>query len=237
MTKPLLLSCLLLFSFIVPGKSQDNGDKFEFSPNSAKPNARALMKEDFFWSPIDESGPFGSDGGSDAAYGFHIWRKTHSSISPIIYLKDLVGSWHYPEIAWDEMDTAKIGRYMKIPYTPSQSEIEQQVNLLKQQNKKYQNTPGAKQLSDEEIHQIIISSGKNMGARYLIDLDEAIVGTAFAQFVLEGKIDPRLKYYVTKTLEREMLNMLTRQFGQPEQQQGHSEKMIKLLQVVRKMPS
>ena len=34
---------------------------FEYSLETAHPNAHALMKEDFFWSPIEESSPFGSD--------------------------------------------------------------------------------------------------------------------------------------------------------------------------------
>lgn len=237
MLKSLFLSGLLLFILSFPGKGQDNGKKFEFSPNTANPNARVLMKEDFFWSPIDESGPFGSDGGSDAAYGFYNWRKTHTAISPIIYLKDLIDSWHFPEIAWDEMDTAKIKKYMKTAYVLSQSEFDQQVKVLKQEYKKSQTAPGAKKLSDEEIYQIVTSSGNNMGISYLINIDEAIIGTAFAQFVLEGKIDPKLKYYVTKSLEREMLAILTRQFGHPDQQQAHNQKMAKLLQVVKKMPS
>src|SRR5450432_3152052 len=136
---------LLISSFAC--KSQENTERFEFSPHTAKPNARVLMNEDFFWSSIDESGPFGSDAGSDAAYGFHKWRITHTAISPIIYLKDLLNSWHYPEIAWDELDTAKIGKYMKTPYVLSQSEIDQQVNLLKQENNKSQANPGQRSLA------------------------------------------------------------------------------------------
>jgi uncharacterized protein YfeS len=236
MPKTLLLSCLL-FVLHFPGKSQDNGKQFEFSPNTARPNARALMKEDFFWSQIDDSGPFGSDAGSDAAYGFYKWRKTHASFSPIDYLKDLIGSWHFPEIAWDEMDTAKIRKFITTAYVPSQSEIDQQTNLIKRENNKLQPPDGAKKLSDEEIHQIVTSAGNNMGTSYLVNLDEAIVGTAFAQFVLEGKIDPKLKYYATRSLQREMLDILTRQFGKADQQHAHNQKMTKLLQVVKKMPS
>ena len=233
----LLLSCCLFLLSHSETNAQDNAGRFQFSLTTAHPNAKSLMKEDFFWSPIDETEPFGSDGGSDAAYGFHIWRKIHASISPIVYLKDLIGSWHYPEIAWDEMDTVKIKKYMKTPYVLSQSEIDQQVNQLKQENKRSQTAPGAKKISDEELHQIVISSGNNMGISYLIDLDEAIIGIAFAQFVLEGKVDPKLKYYVTKALEREMLTILTGQFGKPDQQQAHNEKITKLLKVVKKMPS
>jgi hypothetical protein len=55
--------------------------------------------------------------------------------------------------------------------------------------------------------------------------------------VLEGKIDPNLKYYAAKTLEREMLPILTSLYGPPDLQQAHLEKREKLLQVVRKMPS
>jgi len=52
MLKSLFLSGLLLFILSFPGKGQDNGKKFEFSPNTANPNARVLMKEDFFWIGI-----------------------------------------------------------------------------------------------------------------------------------------------------------------------------------------
>jgi uncharacterized protein YfeS len=135
------------------------------------------------------------------------------------------------------MDTAKIEKYMNITYVPDQSEIDQQISALKRQNEEYKNVSGAKQLSDEEIRQIATSSGKNMGTSFLIDLDDAIVGTAFAQFVLEGKIDANLKYYAAKALQREMLPILNSLYAKPDQQQAHLEKREKLLQVLRKMPS
>lgn len=231
------LSCILLLIFTLSAIAQSDSTKFEFSPQTAHPNAQALMKENFFWSPIDDAGPFGSDGGSDAAYGYYKWQKTHAGLSPLTYLKSLISSWKYPEIAWDEMDTAKIQKYMSLSYVPSQSEIDEQISTLKQENEKYKTTPGGKQLSDEEIRQIATSSGKNMGTSFLIDLDDAIIGTAFAQFVLEGKIDPNLKYYAAKALQREMLPILNSLYAKPEQQQAHLEKREKLLQVVRKMPS
>lgn len=233
-----LLSCTLLLMFTISGMAQvDSVAKFVFSPQTAHPNAQALMKEDFFWSPIDDAGPFGSDGGSDAAYGYYHWQKTHAGLSSLTYLKSLTSSWKYPEIAWDEMDTANIEKYMSITYVPGQSEIDQQISALKRQNEEYKNVPGAKQLSDEEIRQIATSSGKNMGTSFLIDLDDAIVGTAFAQFVLEGKIDANLKYYAAKALQREMLPILNNLYAKPDQQQSHKEKLTKLLQVLRKMPS
>ena len=229
--------CTLLLIFTLSVTAQTDSIKFEFSPQTAHPNAQALMKEDFFWSPVDDAGPFGSDGGSDAAYGYYHWQKTHAGLSPLTYLKSLTSSWKYPEIAWDEMDTAKIEKYMRITYVPSQSEIDEQISALKQQNEKYKTVSGAKQLSDDEIRQIATSSGKNMGTSFLIDLDDAIIGTAFAQFVLEGKIEPNLKYYAAKALQREMLPILNNLYAQPDQQQAHKEKLTKLLETVRKMPS
>jgi len=77
MKQTLLLSVISLFVLKITVKGQLNGEKFEFSLATAHPNAKVLMKEDFYWSPIDESGPFGSDAGSDAAYGFQKWRKGH----------------------------------------------------------------------------------------------------------------------------------------------------------------
>ncbi|HSV11878.1 MAG TPA: hypothetical protein VLI68_13975, partial [Hanamia sp.] len=44
-------------------------DNFEYTFKSANPKAQALMTDEFYWSPIEETAPFGSDDGSDAAYG------------------------------------------------------------------------------------------------------------------------------------------------------------------------
>jgi uncharacterized protein YfeS len=49
-------------------------DDFELSPDTSHPNARKLLTEDFYWSSIEETGPFGSDDGSDCFYGFVEWR-------------------------------------------------------------------------------------------------------------------------------------------------------------------
>ena len=54
------------------------------------------MKDEFYWSPIEETAPFGSDDGSDAAYGFRQWRLLNKNISPVVYLKELIERWQYP---------------------------------------------------------------------------------------------------------------------------------------------
>lgn len=188
MRLPLLLSCTFLLGLNHPARSQDNG-KFIFALNTANPNAAALMKEDFFWSPTDPGAPFGNEPGSEAAYGFYSWRPSHLTTSSVIFLKDLLNSWHSRPLAWDELDTLKIAAY-------------------------------------------IID-----GVPDLVIRDEAIVGVAFAQFVLEGKIDTQLKYDVTRTLQRELLPVVISQYGSLANQQQHIEKMKKLLSVVNRDPT
>ena len=110
--------------------------------------------------------------------------------------------------------------------------------MLKKENERYSSMPGGgKKLTDEQLRQIALNSQMNMGASYLNDIDESIIGTAFAQFVIEGKVDLALKNYVAKTIQREMLAIITRQYGQPDQVKAHNDKMNKLLQVVQKMPT
>lgn len=184
----LILSCTFLLGLHRPAQSQNNG-KFVFSENTAHPNAAALMKEDFFWSSTDPGAPFGSEPSSEAAYGFYSWRATHPTTSPVIFLKDLLDSWHSHPLAWDELDTLRIKAYMT------------------------DGVPG------------------------LVIRDEAIIGAAFAQFVIEGKIDPELKYDATMTLQRELLPVVIREYGSPADQQQHIEKMKKLLSVLSRDPA
>lgn len=49
-------------------------DNYDLSPGSAHPKARHTLTEEFYWSSINESGPFGSDDGSDAFDGLY-WQK------------------------------------------------------------------------------------------------------------------------------------------------------------------
>ena len=231
-----VIFCILLLAGSYNASAQRTGQGYEFSLATAHPNAKALMKDDFFWSPIDESAPFGSDDGWEAAQGFHDWRNTHSAASPVEYLKGLIGSFGYLPFPWDEMDTEKIKRYITISLNIDEAQVQQQVQMLKQQNQNFPTSSG-KQLSDEELRKIVLASGKNMGLTYLINTDEAIIGTTFAQFVLEGKVDPQMKYFAGKALQRETLPLLIRQFGKADQQAAHNAKMHKLLYVVQKMPT
>jgi uncharacterized protein YfeS len=156
MRLPILLSCIFLLGLHYPAQSQDN----------------------------DPGTPFGNEPGSEAANAFYNWRPTHLTTSPVIFLKDLLDSWHSHPLALDELDTLKIKAYL-IDGVPA-----------------------------------------------LVIRDEAVIGTAFAQFKLEGKIDAELKYDAARTLQRELLPVLASQYGSPADQQQHIEKMKKLLAVL-----
>ena len=85
----------------------DTMDHYELSPETAHPKAQKLLTEDFYWSPIEETGPFGSDDGSDAFYGFKDWREENKNESPLVYLKELIEGWGYDPLDLHELnDTA-----------------------------------------------------------------------------------------------------------------------------------
>jgi uncharacterized protein YfeS len=75
--------------------SKTQVDNFELTPETANPKAKQLMTETFYWDITDEFGPFGSDDGSDAFYGFREWRLKNPNVSPTVYLKKLNDEWGY----------------------------------------------------------------------------------------------------------------------------------------------
>jgi uncharacterized protein YfeS len=60
-------------------------------------NAKALMNEDFYFSPIDETAPFGNDDGSDAYAGFVTWRQSNKNAKPKEYFDESLERWGYPK--------------------------------------------------------------------------------------------------------------------------------------------
>ncbi|SIN94259.1 hypothetical protein [Chitinophaga niabensis] len=57
--------------------------------------ARELFTEEFYWSPIEETSPFGNDDGADAFYQFREWRETNQTASPLIFIELLLDTWGY----------------------------------------------------------------------------------------------------------------------------------------------
>jgi len=213
----------------------DTATRFQYSFKTAHANAQALMTDDFFWSPIEETGPFGSDDGSDAAYGFRQWRVSNKSTSPINYLKELLIQWNYPIFNWNEMDTNKIKEYILSSANLDEASIQKKVEELKEAFKNSPDT-GFKNLSDAQWRESIRSSSKATGGLYLLGQDNAIIGTGFAQFVLEGRIDRELKKLITTALKRQLLPLLINRYSE-DYRIKRKEQLSKMLDVVNKTNS
>ena len=219
--KPLILITLLTSSLLIGcsnGQTTDYYsssvtkqkkvmDNFQFSFKSAHPKAQALMKDEFYWSPIEETAPFGSDDGSDAAYGFRQWRHLNKTSSPSIYLKELVEGWHYPLFDYNELDTEKIKEYITSKSTLDESTIQKQMQMLKDALKNSADT-SMNNTEDKHLRESVIASPTKMGGSYLLGQDNAIIGICFAQFVLEGQIENDIKNLTIIAIKRQLLPLL-----------------------------
>ena len=213
-------------------KTMDNS---EYTFKSANPKAQALMTDEFYWSPIEETAPFGSDDGSDAAYGFRQWRLLNKTTSPETYLKDLIARWQYPFFDYNEMDTTKIKEYLNYKKELSETDIQQQIKTLKDLNK---DLPDAyiNKLDDKQLREFITSSSTGMGGLYLLGQDNAIIGIGFAQFVLEGRIDNDIKSLTIIAIKRQMLPLFINRYDD-NYRDKRKQQLTKMLEVINKAAS
>ena len=206
-------------------------DNFEYTFKSANPKAQALMTDEFYWSPIEETAPFGSDDGSDAAYGFRQWRLLNKTTSPETYLKDLIARWQYPFFDYNEMDTTKIKEYLNYKKELSETDIQQQIKTLKDLPDAYIN-----KLDDKQLREFITSSSTGMGGLYLLGQDNAIIGIGFAQFVLEGRIDNDIKSLTIIAIKRQMLPLFINRYDD-NYRDKRKQQLTKMLEVINKAAS
>jgi len=204
-----------------------SGSDFRYSFKAANPAAQKLMKEDFFWSPIEETAPFGSDNGSDAAYGFYQWRHDNKQTETMIYLNDLLKGWNYPYFDRTELDTVKIKNYIAKDAVYDDATLLSMKQALKNMALKEN-----KEISDSEINQAIKASSKNMGITYLTGQDEAIIATGFAQLALEGIVSPELKNLTAIAIKRQLLPLLLTMYP-VDYQKAREDQLTKMLYVIR----
>ena len=210
-------------------------DNFEYSFKNAHPKAQALMKDEFYWSPIEETAPFGSDDGWDAAYGFREWRFLNKTTTPVTYLKDLIVSWQYPFFDYKETDTTKINEYLNQKKELSEADLLQQISTLKEINKNSPDTSNMK-LDDNQLREVIISSSKGMNGIYLLGQDNAIIGIGFAQFVLEGRIDNDIKDVTITAIKRQLLPLFINRYN-ANYLDKRKQQLTKMLEVINKATS
>ena len=215
-----------------PNKTMDN---FDYTLKSSHPKAQALMTDKFFWSPIEETAPFGSDDGFDAAYGFRQWRFVNKTASPISYLKDLIERWQYPYFDYNEMDITKITEYITRKANLDETKIQQQIQTLKDINENSADTSSRK-LDDNELRDVVISSSNRMGGSFLLGQDNAIIGIGFAQFVLEGRIDKDIKNLTITAIKRQLLPVLINRYDD-NYRDIRKQQLTKMLEVINKAGS
>jgi uncharacterized protein YfeS len=87
----------------------------DYSPiyDKAHPTAKQLLQEDFYWSTIDKTAPFGNDDGADTFAGFAGWRKRHKNDDPVNYLIEQLSHWGYSTFDYYETSLEKIRTYLE----------------------------------------------------------------------------------------------------------------------------
>jgi uncharacterized protein YfeS len=211
-------------------KSKTMDEHFELTPQTANPKAKALLKDDFYWSPIEETGPFGSDDGSDAFYGFRHWRLANPTTSPTIFLKELITSWGYPPFDLNELDTTKINQYISAKTQSDSSEIEKNIPSMLEHLKSMGDSSG-KQMDEAQLREIMAATSSSMGGTFLLGQDNAIIAVGFGQFALEGKIDEDIKTLTKTAINRELLPILIDRWDS-DYKNRRKEQLTKMLAVV-----
>jgi uncharacterized protein YfeS len=219
-------------------KQSDNStktqmDNYELSPETSHPNAKKLLAEEFYWSPIEESGPFGSDDGSDAFYGFRQWRQSNKNVSPTVYLEELIQGWGYPTFDLNEMDSAKINEYLTAKFTYDQAETEKDMSTVINFFKSLPDSSG-RQIDEAEQREIMARALDDMGITYMISQDNAVIAIGFGQFVLEGKIDADIKSLTRTAIKRELLPILIDRWGD-DYRETRREQLTKMMASIDKM--
>jgi uncharacterized protein YfeS len=128
----LILSLLFIFSLWACGQSNTNpANKIE-PPHSlqekspaqtsmnnnypslqnAHPLAQKLMNEPWYYSPIDDMAPFGSDDAADTYAAFADWRTNNSSGNTRQFILVQIQSMGYPPINLESVDLNEIKTYI-----------------------------------------------------------------------------------------------------------------------------
>jgi uncharacterized protein YfeS len=106
--KQLLTFATILIIFNSCGNNQTStenkntttvNEEYEYidpEPEFAHKTAKEIMNEDFFWSPIEETGPFGSDAGSDCFYIYSEWLSRNSTGTGMNFLKEHLKKSQFP---------------------------------------------------------------------------------------------------------------------------------------------
>lgn len=203
----------------------DNSSRY----STAHINARNLLKEEFYWSSIEESGPFGNDNGSDAYHGLKDWKKEHPTGNPKDYLQELLTSWNIPLFDLEETSLEKMETYIAAQAndTAFNSMAEQLKGAMKETGNNF---------DEKQFNEIFGHVQKNMGLSYFMEINEAIIAIGFGQFVIDGWINADMKQLTLNAIKRQLLPITNDQIP-VEYKVVRSEQLNKMLNAVEKMNS
>lgn len=69
-------------------------------------------------------------------------------------------------------------------------------------------------VDDKQLRDIVIKSSQELGGSYLLGQDNAIIGTGFAQFALEGRVDNDIKALTITAIKRQLLPVLINRYDE-----------------------
>jgi uncharacterized protein YfeS len=184
--------------------SSDKLEQIGLSTKDVSEQARTILTQDFYWSPVNDFSPFGNDDGSDAFHYFKEWRKKNKSSSPVVFLNQLISEWGYPKFDLTELNETEIAKYLE---TKAGGISSSQISAMREQFKKMSEQAG-KEFKEEEFQQIMSMSSESMGGTYLFSQDNAVIAVGFGQFILEGKIDSDIAEMTKIAIQRELLPIL-----------------------------
>ncbi|NQZ78770.1 MAG: hypothetical protein HRT61_22045 [Ekhidna sp.] len=210
--------------------SKDQLEQIGLKTSEVSEQARTLLIQDFYWSPIDDFSPFGNDDGSDAFHHFREWRFKNKSSSPVTFLNQLLEEWAYPKFDLTTLNETEISKYLE---TKGGGISSDQISTMREHFKQMSEQAG-KEFKEEEFQQIMSMSSESMGGTYLFSQDNAVIAIGFGQFILEGKIDNDISELVKTAIQRELLPILITRFDE-ELQEERNERLNQMLSDLNKM--
>lgn len=191
-------------------------EDYELSPKYAQPNAKKILKEDFYWSFEENTGPFGSDNAYDIFHSFLEWREDHSNISPVNFIYDYIEDIGYPELDLKETNKAALLEYTD-SYKAVDVELSEEMILKTKDTIKRKAEEEGEIFDEQRFMEVFTGARSSSGITFLADIDNLIITTGFGQFVVEGEVDEDLLGLTKIALQREFMPMLLNLYDKDDQ--------------------
>jgi uncharacterized protein YfeS len=160
--------------------SADKLKSLGLTPEEVSEQARTLLIQDFYWSPVDDFSPFGNDNGHDAFHAFKEWRQNHPSASPVTFLDQLISDWGFPPFDLKELGETEIAKYLEIKAIGISPSL---ISFMREEFKKMAKQAG-KEFKEEEFQEVLAMSQDSMGGTYLLSQDNAVIAVGFGQSII-----------------------------------------------------